>query len=64
MKKAIINVVKRSTDTWENTEVRLFGLLVLKKHETFPDDRPRKIGFDLNTAQRPNMGLLYEDNEE
>lgn len=64
MKKAIINVVKHSTDTWENTEVRLFGLLVFKKHETFPDDRPRKVGFDLDTTPRPNMGLLYEDNEE
>lgn len=63
MKKAIINVTRHSTDTWENTEVRLFDLLVFKKHETFSDDRPRKIGFDLDTVQRQNMGLLYEDNE-
>lgn len=59
MKKAIINVTKHSTDTWENTEVRLFGLLVFKKHETFSDDRPRKVGFDVIPSD--NTGIVEDD---
>lgn len=62
MKKAIINVTKHSADTWENTEVRLFGLLVFKKHETFPDNKPQKIGFEAIPTN--NTGLLYEDYDD
>lgn len=59
MKKAIVNVTKRSTDTWENTEVRLFGLLVFKKHEKFPDVKPEKIGFDVIPSD--NTGIVEDD---
>lgn len=61
MKKAIINVTKHNTDSWENTEVRLFGLLVFKKHETFPDNKPKNIGFEAVPNADRELSREYDD---
>lgn len=59
--KPIISITKHCTYTKDITEVRLLGVLVYKKHETFPDDRPRKIGFDALPSN--NSGIVEDDDD-
>lgn len=58
--KALIRVTKKSDDRHEVVEVRFCGLLVYRRRETFPDDKPTPIGFNV----MPTGAKGFIDEEE
>lgn len=60
--KAVIRVTKNSDEQHEVVKVRFCGVLVYERSETFPDDKPAPIGFNVIPPEAP--GFIDEEEFE
>lgn len=59
--KALIRVTKKSDERHEIVKVRFCGVFVYERSETFPDDKPTPIGFNVIPSEAPGF---IDDEEE